>query len=159
MNRYFHVLGKSCPVWCGLFLRSLGQALPKPFFLPKPIGECTAKDLEYAFRTWYTGWNPAVPLRPTICPVVAGKLSAHEVDFNAVLTAPGGRWVTMGCRDGSVWCIDLADDSNTFQCRATATSAFVASGSPKTLARAIEFELPSTFTQKNRWDRQWIAIT
>lgn len=97
-------------VWRHIFLKSLGNYLPKPFFLPKPLKKTSSEDIESAIRGWISGWTPSTPLQHFIRHVDRAKLGGEKLLLETVIVAPGGRWAIAGSTTGSVWWFDLSDD-------------------------------------------------
>lgn len=95
-------------IWQGFFHRSIGTSLPRPFFLPKPLAECSAQDLENELRRWEVGWVPQDPLPSSKRRVIASTLGGRHAKMSTVFLLPGGRWLISGYADGSLWCFDLS---------------------------------------------------
>ncbi|KAH6901423.1 hypothetical protein BKA70DRAFT_1309499 [Coprinopsis sp. MPI-PUGE-AT-0042] len=109
--RLLNRVSRSRHIWRNIFLLGLGDTIPRPFFLSKPLQDCSAEDIEADLRRWETGWGSG-PREPHI-----GK---REVDsdqenkrspasLQTLCLIPGGRWLIVGYEDGSVWSLDLSD--------------------------------------------------
>ncbi|KAJ3527701.1 hypothetical protein NMY22_g9682 [Coprinellus aureogranulatus] len=97
-------------VWKELFSKSLGVSIPKPFFLPKPIDECSSKELERALRRWDAPWLPAVDVQTVTRDVETAPLTYPRFRADTLVMAPGGRWGLVCHYDGSIWYFDLSQD-------------------------------------------------
>ncbi|KAF6755476.1 hypothetical protein DFP72DRAFT_965060, partial [Ephemerocybe angulata] len=109
--RSMHTASCARQVWSCLVVKSLGQSLPRPFFLPKPLQECSSLDIENSIRRWEADWTPKSPLQTTRRPVV--KELEEEANMPRCLSicmVPGGQFVLAGLTDGSVWSFDISDD-------------------------------------------------
>ncbi|KAJ3527793.1 hypothetical protein NMY22_g9651 [Coprinellus aureogranulatus] len=94
-------------VWCNLFHLGLGTTLPRPFFLPKCLRDCSARDLEQRLRQWGGALPCSDPLRykSRTLSEESPKLPSGSIFSSTIL--PGGRYIIAGCGDGSVWYYDL----------------------------------------------------
>lgn len=88
----------------------MGVSVPKPFFLPKALEECSSRDLEHALRRWRASWLPAAPLQQFTHSAPRDSFHGHTFLTQTLAILPGGRWVLGACDDGSVWYFDLTDD-------------------------------------------------
>ncbi|KAF6754766.1 hypothetical protein DFP72DRAFT_898703 [Ephemerocybe angulata] len=107
--RSLRTASSSRVAWRSVYLRCLGESLPRPFFLPKPIKECSAEEIEYSLRRWHSEWPPAGVMHQVKRSIVNGPPKSYAHPHSMVVT-PGGRWVLTGYADGSVWCFDLSDN-------------------------------------------------
>ncbi|KAJ3539678.1 hypothetical protein NMY22_g4623 [Coprinellus aureogranulatus] len=98
-------------VWHHLLRRAVGMTIPHPFFLSKPLSDCSADDIETDLRRWESGWGSPKKIKFVKRSRAAlsgwrrprGKMVASEL-------LPGGRWLIAGYEDGSVWYFDLSPD-------------------------------------------------
>ncbi|KAF5331432.1 hypothetical protein D9611_011905 [Ephemerocybe angulata] len=101
-------LTTSKDVWRAVFLRLAETRLPRPFFLPKPLAACSAKDLEHAIANWEAAWPANVSAEVTSHPLAPvsgsreGLRAQRHVDYLL-----GGRWALIRERDASLWYFDL----------------------------------------------------
>lgn len=96
-------------IWRQLFLRNIGITIPYPFFLSKPLNDCSADDIEADLRRWESGWG-SQSRQPKIdkCPVGRDQsVKEPPVSLQSTCLLPGGRWLIVGYEDGSVWSFDL----------------------------------------------------
>ncbi|KAH6911995.1 hypothetical protein BKA70DRAFT_1559498 [Coprinopsis sp. MPI-PUGE-AT-0042] len=103
-------ISRGSQIWRNLFVRNLGVTIPRPFFLSKPLKECSAGDIESDLRRWEIGWGPRTR-RPNIIKRevdTPGDLKRYAVSLPAVCLLPGGRWLIAAFEDGSVWSFDLS---------------------------------------------------
>ncbi|KAJ3541770.1 hypothetical protein NMY22_g3764 [Coprinellus aureogranulatus] len=105
-----HRSSQSLQLWHHIFHRSLGQTIPEPFFLPKPLSQCSAHDIEHSLRKWDAPWLP-----DSVVQVVGRDVETASLDIPFFLSetlamAPGGRWALVGQTDGSIWYFDLSED-------------------------------------------------
>ncbi|KAF5335066.1 hypothetical protein D9611_010830 [Ephemerocybe angulata] len=91
-------------VWLQVFLKRL-DTYPRPFFLPKSLKHCTARGLEDAIRSWQAKGPGTIRTQTSAASVLWGGPS--QVKESSIHLLPGGRWMIVGCRDGSVWYLDL----------------------------------------------------
>lgn len=106
MNR----ISRGRQIWRKLFEQGLGVTIPRPFFLSKPIFNCSAEDIEGDLRRWETGWGsrtrqPDIIRREVDVPEGVKRC---EASLPALCLLPGGRWLISGFDDGSVWYFDLS---------------------------------------------------
>ncbi|KAF6744957.1 hypothetical protein DFP72DRAFT_61685 [Ephemerocybe angulata] len=110
--RCFRDLTTSKDVWRAVFLRLAETRLPRPFFLPKPLSACSAKDLEHAIANWEAAWPANASAEVTSHPLEpvsgsrVGLRARRRVDYLL-----GGRWALICEADASLWYFDL--DSST----------------------------------------------
>ncbi|KAJ3531927.1 hypothetical protein NMY22_g7958 [Coprinellus aureogranulatus] len=95
-------------LWRRLLLKELGSSIPKPFFLPKPVEKCSAREIERALRQWDAPWLPDATIRLFRRDIDAASFSGRRCFSDTIALAPGGQWVLMCCHDGSVWYCDLS---------------------------------------------------
>ncbi|KAF5340767.1 hypothetical protein D9611_007508 [Ephemerocybe angulata] len=96
--------------WRSMYLRQHGEALPRPFLMPKPIKECSADDIESSLQKWYAEWPAAGAVQRTRRVVKTELLRGRHPHRSTMVLTPGGRWAITGYADGSVWCFDLSDN-------------------------------------------------
>ncbi|KAH6911997.1 hypothetical protein BKA70DRAFT_1559499 [Coprinopsis sp. MPI-PUGE-AT-0042] len=98
-------------IWRNLFLTNLGTTIPRPFFLSKPLKDCSAGDIEADLRRWELGWRPR-SRRPKIIErqvECVGDVERCRVNLPTLCMVPGGRWLIGGYEDGSIWQFDLSN--------------------------------------------------
>ncbi|KAJ3527700.1 hypothetical protein NMY22_g9683 [Coprinellus aureogranulatus] len=105
-----HRSSQSLQLWHHIFHRSLGQTIPEPFFLPKPLSQCSAHDIEHSLRMWDAPWLP-----DSVVQVIGRDVETASLDIPYFLSetlamAPGGRWAVVGQTDGSIWYFDPPED-------------------------------------------------
>ena len=108
--RYLNGICASSALWRHMFLRLLGNQIPKPFLLPKPLDDSSAADLETAIRTWDLGWTPTTVLQHYTRQVDWADLGGQKLPLTSVVMTPGGRWVIAASAEGSVWWFDLSNE-------------------------------------------------
>ncbi|KAF6755885.1 hypothetical protein DFP72DRAFT_895484 [Ephemerocybe angulata] len=109
--RAWHAASENRQVWRNILVQSIGTTIPRPFFLPKPIKDCSACEIEASLRRWAAKWALNDPIRWTKRLVSPEILEGRKTGASFSLKmAPGGRWLFSGYDDGSVWCFDLGDD-------------------------------------------------
>ncbi|KAF5342050.1 hypothetical protein D9611_001961 [Ephemerocybe angulata] len=108
--RSMHTASCARQVWSSLVLKSLGQSLPRPFFLPKPLQECSSLDIENSIRRWEADWTPKSPVQTARRPVIRGGKVDPLPRCLSICMVPGGQFVLAGLVDGSVWSFDISDD-------------------------------------------------
>lgn len=109
--RAWRAASESRQVWRNILVQSIGNTIPRPFFLPKPLMECSSRELEALLRRWAAKWTLNDPVQWTKRLVSPESLEGRKAGTSFSLKmAPGGRWPFSGYDDGSVWCFDLGDD-------------------------------------------------
>ncbi|KAF6751179.1 hypothetical protein DFP72DRAFT_1172544 [Ephemerocybe angulata] len=103
-----YVAGRSRHVWSSFLRTNLGTTLPHPFFLPKPIQECSHVELESSIRRWDADWALKMPLQVNNLPVVKEGPTRDPLLCTSFCMVPGGQFVLAGLADGSVWTFDLS---------------------------------------------------
>ncbi|RXW24336.1 hypothetical protein EST38_g1521 [Candolleomyces aberdarensis] len=91
--------------WREIFLNYFHAILPKPFFLPKPLQECSSKLIEQSLANWEAEWAPTIPTTEHVFHASPDPIGKRQLVATCLL--PGGRWLLAGYRDGSVWYFDL----------------------------------------------------
>ncbi|TEB32901.1 hypothetical protein FA13DRAFT_231371 [Coprinellus micaceus] len=107
--RYLNGICGGSVLWRHMFLSQLGNQIPKPFFLPKPLNASSAVDIETAIRSWTLGWTPTNLLQHYTRQVNRAGLGGQDLSYNSVIMTPGGRWVVAASTEGSIWWFDLSD--------------------------------------------------
>lgn len=98
-------------IWQNHLHDCLGSTIPLPFFLPRLLKDCSARDIEDALRRW-----EACPSSPGKQPGQVQRLAVHNPPakrrllVNTLVLLPGGQWVIGCCNDASVWCFDISRD-------------------------------------------------
>ncbi|KAF6754747.1 hypothetical protein DFP72DRAFT_898687 [Ephemerocybe angulata] len=108
--RSLRTASSSRQAWRTVYLKCVGEILPKPFFMPKPIRECSAEEIEYSLRRWHAEWPPVGVMHQVKRSIVNGPPKESYAHPHSMVVTPGGRWVMTGYADGSVWCFDLSDN-------------------------------------------------
>ncbi|KAJ2914610.1 hypothetical protein MD484_g5794, partial [Candolleomyces efflorescens] len=103
-------ISHSRTVWYSIFLRYTETILPKPFFLPKPLKECSAQDIEDELTRW-VGRSKTVGSIQHEESLVSPNVAASQavVNGDAVALVPGARWMVAGFFDGSIRYFDFED--------------------------------------------------
>lgn len=103
-----YVAGQSRQVWSSFVRANIGITLPHPFFLPKPIQECSHAELESSIRRWEADWALTIPLQMNRLPVMKEGPTRDPLLCTSICIVPGGQFLLAGLADGSVWTFDLS---------------------------------------------------
>ena len=85
------------------------MSLPEPFFLPRPLTECSSEDLKHAMVPWLGRSNLHNKIKHTqrrLSSEWPGLCESLYSSTRPVRVLPGGRWCLVPAMDGSIWTID-----------------------------------------------------
>ena len=75
--------------------------MPTPFILPKPLLDCSSETIEtMVLKSQAELYVPSSAL-------ATYTFDIPKTSVASIHLVPGGRWLLVGCRDGSVWYYDL----------------------------------------------------
>ncbi|KAJ3510425.1 hypothetical protein NMY22_g15983 [Coprinellus aureogranulatus] len=101
-------------LWLIAFRRYLATTFPQPFFLKKPLEQCSGTDIEESIVNWEAAW-PTTNLVPTLVDLYsvdqADPWGDSTVYLPAVRLVPGGRFLIAGYSDGSIRYYDFEEKS------------------------------------------------
>ncbi|KAF6748065.1 hypothetical protein DFP72DRAFT_584324 [Ephemerocybe angulata] len=103
-----YVASQSRQVWSSFIRKNLGTTIPPPFFLPKPIQECSQAELESSIRRLDADWDLKIPLQMNKIPIVKEEPTTDRLLGTSFCVIPGGQFVLAGLCDGSVRTVDLS---------------------------------------------------
>lgn len=102
-------ISSSRTVWRSVYLDQILPNIPQSQYLPKPLLQCSVKDLEKVVVNWCGTW-------PSQCRMRTQDLKAIKCEATSEWATPtgfhlirGGRWLLTQLVDGSIWYFDLHD--------------------------------------------------
>lgn len=114
--RIFALVSYSQVVWRSIFVRYAETGvLPKPFFLPKPLEECPASEIEGALTRWHGRWKQTHSINEIerrISPEIDVSSARTGLIVQTLRWMPGGRWLLAGFADGSIRYFDFEDGAS-----------------------------------------------
>ncbi|KAF6744952.1 hypothetical protein DFP72DRAFT_1092888 [Ephemerocybe angulata] len=107
-NQLLNKISSCREVWLAIYLRYMGIRIARPYFLPKPLNQCSASELEKAVVNWEASWPNIIQTKRRIHEISGGSSGERPVPIHGhIVLVPGGRWVLAGLKNGSVSYLDL----------------------------------------------------
>ncbi|KAJ3524944.1 hypothetical protein NMY22_g10786 [Coprinellus aureogranulatus] len=108
--RLLHSISASDLVWRQRFAHSLGVTIPEPFFLPRSLDSCSARDIETALKKYTEDWQQSSPAQYFVRPVLWVQSDTWPILHGTAVVVPGGRWILFAHANASIWYLDLGED-------------------------------------------------